>query len=452
MFAALDEAIDTIFYRPAVVGVGLAVIVFQIVVLVMAVGRRRRGAVLPLKLHMIAAAVIAVLPIVAGISVHAARALMFEAVASPSGPSEKAAAISRSLAGQMNTIPLAVSVTVLAVLIWIVASTYTLSASRSDGRASGYAPVALVGVGLFPTALGAVQWNAGLIKSFASMAGISPDDKLAVVSRALVAGRAQLTLYARVSMAAIPILATIAVVLIIVSDRSRAAAPVTTSPRSPRLPLALSVAALVVAALLVLGARPMAAENAMAWPSAPGGGLVFPGGPVTPDLVGPDAAERAPVIFVRRDSLALDGRLREDFESLETDLVTLRNNFGLLHPGDDFNEMALIVAEPGTSIDRLTSTLRAVRSAWYYRPLFAFTKTETLVRPVIGKLERTTVTGARIKVAFTDEKDDEDPGEWKDAVSLRVQAFADYAGFARRLVALRRAGKPVIVKVDRAAR
>ena len=85
--------------------------------------------------------------------------------------------------------------------------------------------------------------------------------------------------------------------------------------------------------------------------------------------------------------------------------------------------------------------------------MFAFAKTETHVRPVLGKLERVTLTGARIKLAFTDDKDDApDPGEWKNAAPLRVQDFADYGAFARRLVeSLRRAGKPVVVKVDRNA-
>ena len=79
-----------------------------------------------------------------------------------------------------------------------------------------------------------------------------------------------------------------------------------------------------------------------------------------------------------------------------------------------------------------------------------FAKTTTVVRPVLGKLERTTATGARIKLAFTDEDDDDydDRGKWKNATPLRVQDFADYGAFARRLVELRRAGQPVVVKVD----
>ena len=81
----------------------LGVVVLQIVVLVMAVRRRRRGAVLPLTVHAIAVAAIAVFPVLAGLSVHAARALMFEAVTSTTlDPSEKSGAVIRSLGGQIT--------------------------------------------------------------------------------------------------------------------------------------------------------------------------------------------------------------------------------------------------------------------------------------------------------------------------------------------------------------
>ena len=176
-------------------------------------------------------------------------------------------------------------------MIWFIGSTYTLSAPRSDGRPRGYPPAALVGVGLVPTAFGALQWCTGMIKSFASVAGLTPDEKLAIVSRALDAGRAELTQYARASMVAIPILAVIAVV-IVVSDRNRDAAPAPPQPHAPPLRLAAAAAALVLAALLVLDARPMTAENAMPWPSTMDPGSHFRGRrrrPISSDPTQPSA-------------------------------------------------------------------------------------------------------------------------------------------------------------------
>jgi hypothetical protein len=41
------------------------------------------------------------------------------------------------------------------------------------------------------------------------------------------------------------------------------------------------------------------------------------------------------------------------------------------------------------------------------------------------------------------------PAEWTASEVLRAVDFADYDAFARRVVALRRAGKPVLIKIER---
>src|SRR5262249_9688640 len=81
----------------------------------------------------------------------------------------------------------------------------------------------------------------------------------------------------------------------------------------------------------------------------------------------------------------------------------------------------------------------------YYRPLFAFTKAEVLLRPVLGRVQRINTSGARVKLAFVEEDDEIGP----DTVQLWVRDFADYGAFARRVVALRKAGKPVLVSINR---
>jgi hypothetical protein len=445
------QTIDDIVYGRAFGALGLTVVVFQAIVLVMAV-RRQRGArgPLSLKAHAIAGGLIALLPLMAGISVHAARTLMFSVYfGNGVDSSEKGSALGQGISAQLSAIPFAVSVTLLALLLWFIGAAFTLSTPRSDGRARGFPPAALVAVGLVPVALGALQWSASIIKTFAGLAGVAPEAKSAILERQLDAARVDLALYARVSMIAIPILALIAGVLIVVRGNSDAVTP--RSPRSARLPLAVTAAVLVFAALLVLQARPTAAENELPWPPTTGSQYVYPGGPPTPDLAGPDAPQRAPVVIVFRDRLTLDGPFAVlDFDDLESKLWTLRTNFRLLHPGDDFDGMALIVADAATPIARLTSVLSAVCGSWYHRPMLAFTAKQTHVRPVFGKLERVVVTGARIRLACADH--DDDPGEWKDAVPVRLQDFADYDSVARRVVELRRAGKPVVVKVERPSR
>jgi hypothetical protein len=453
----MSQMIDDIFYGPVVVGVGLALLAVQLVVLVMAVRRRRRGlAPLPLSRHAVAGVLIAALPIAIGISVHAARASLL-AVFHATGagdPSERATTLSYGLGSQMSALPFAVTVTGLALVLWFIGLAYTLSAPRADGRARGFPPAALVAVGLLPTAFGVLQWSLALITAFASIAGKLPDEKVAIITRVLDTGHAELARYARISMMAIPVLAVIAAAMIVMGARDQAGAP----RRSPRLPLAVSAAAILVAALLVVQARPMAAENDMPWPAPSGGVQMAGGGPPTPDVTGPEPIERAPVVHVYRDRIGLDGTTDEDFESLESKLVTLRNNYRLLHPSETFNGMALIFADPATPSARLTSVLRAVREADYHMPMFGFGRTESLLRPTLGKVERYIVTGAQIRVAYPDgvdefEYDDEaEAARWKQATPLRLQDFADYGAFARKLVELRRAGQPVLVTIDRAPR
>jgi hypothetical protein len=454
LIASLLRSFEDMVYGWIVAGLGFIVLVVQLVVLVIASRRARRAdaAPLPLKVHGVAGATIAAFLIAVGVSVHAARALMFQVFfGNLTDPSEKAVLLSRGMSGQMNAIPFAVSVTLAAALMWLVGMVQTLRASKSDRGARGLPPVVLVSFGLLPVAVGALRWCTGMITSFAGMAGLPPEMKEVIIDRALEAARVELARFATISMVAIPFLAVAAVVLIVVRGHSAGDAPRAAPARSARPPLVISAAALALAAALFLGVRSTVAENELPWPPTTGSQLAFPGGPTTPDLIGPDAPERAPVVALFGDRLMLDAFATPDFEDLEDKLRTLRNNFKLLNPGGDFNEMALLQVDAAAPIPRVKSMLRAVRGAWYYRPLFAFTKTETHVRPVFGKLERDVVTGARIKLAFVDDDDAED-GEWKNAAPLRLEDFADYGAFARRLVELRRAGKPVLVRVERSPR
>ena len=107
-----------------------------------------------------------------------------------------------------------------------------------------------------------------------------------------------------------------------------------------------------------------------------------------------------------------------------------------------------------TPIARLASVLQDRPRHPYPRPMFVFTRTKTHVRPVFGKLEWVVATGVRFRLAYTDHHepdDDDDTAKWKNAVPLRLQDFADYDELARRLVELRRAGKPVLVRIDRSS-
>ena len=451
---ALRGTIDDIFYGPVIVPLGLALILFQLIVLVTAIRRRKPGRPpLSLRLHAIAGLSIVPLPVLFGLSIHAARMTMLAAfTGAGDDPSEKATAIARGMSGQMSALPFATTTITVSLGLWFVGLASTLGAPRPDGRRGSFPPLALVAFGLAPLALGIVNWSTRLIKTFAAMAGVPPEDKGTILEGTLEVARRDLTFYARVATIAIPVLTIAAAVLTLLRDRG--AAPEGdaggAAGRSWRRPV-LAAAALLLAGLLVREARPLAAENAMPWPPNHGNGLSFPSGAPTPDLVGPDEPARAPVVDVFRDRQTLDG-MDADFERLESALGTLRNNFKLLHPDLDFNELALLETDPATPIARVAAVLRAVRGAWYHKPMFVFARKEIYDRPALGRVERVVLTGAQFTVAFSNEEPDEDEAAaWKAAVELKLQDFADYGGFARRLVELRRAGKPVIVKVARHA-
>jgi hypothetical protein len=306
----------------------------------------------------------------------------------------------------------------------------------------------LIAAGLLPLAVGVIRWGIGVNNALAVLAGVDPSMKRAVLEPMLTAARAALVLSARVSMLAIAILAVLAGVSVVRRRRGGAGAP---SRGSARRSIALATAAVALAAWLVFAARPAVAENDLPWPPRTNWALFARRGPTTPDVVGPDAPDRAPLVEVFRDRVAVEGsgvRIRE----LEESLGVLHHNFTLLRPNEAFDGMALIQADRATPIANLASVLSALRGVQYDRPMLLFVATNAQDRPVFGRLDTSFVTGARFKIAYADDADGGDAGDWKNAVQLRLRDFADYGAFARRLVELRAAGKPVLVKVERSDR
>jgi hypothetical protein len=461
---ALGQTIEDIFYGQVIVPYGLALVAFQLIVLVLAVRRRRRaGRPLSVRLHVIAGLSILLMPILIGLSVHAARATMLGVDFNSFGgdPSEKAAALSRGMSGQMSAIPFAVSVIGVALVLWFAGMLSTLSAPETDGRMRSLPPAVLVIAALGPLAVGVLRWSISLVTAFAAMAGMPPEDKPAFMEHSLDAARAELSSSARASMIAIPILAVVALILIRARARGGGGEADAVGKADPwwRRWLLASCAAVLLAALLVIQARPMAAENETPWPPNLGNQLVYPDGPATPDLVGPDTARRGTVVELFRDRIMLDRALVQDFESLELKLGTLRNNYQLLNPGGRYADSALVIVDAQTPRARLIDLLKALRGAWYYHPTLGFVKAETHLRPLLGRIDRTIVTAAQIRLAYSDDEPDaddaddaDDASEWKNAAPLRAQDFADYGELARRVVELRRAGKSVLVYVSRPAR
>jgi len=93
--------------------------------------------------------------------------------------------------------------------------------------------------------------------------------------------------------------------------------------------------------------------------------------PSTPDLVGPDSLEPAPVLVVNERRTELDGRAMTLAE-LDKTLRILANNYRILYPDDPFNGKIIIACAPGTDTRRLGLHLELARAAGYPNPVFLF--------------------------------------------------------------------------------
>ena len=110
---------------------------------------------------------------------------------------------------------------------------------------------------------------------------------------------------------------------------------------------------------------------------------------VSKNIVLPEAThfqdlERAPVLGVSRDSVTLDGRPVADAAELNKEntvdwkitdlhdqLVTLKNNFKLLHPSDNFNGTVIVQADKGVDFKVIKKVMYTCAVAGYNNVNFA---------------------------------------------------------------------------------
>jgi len=443
---SMIESLRQTPYPALLGGVAFGAVALQLLARVVALRDRRRGASGPgsAAVRNSAAAALVGPVVVAGFSVHEARALITNAFAT-ANPAVRADEISRGISGQLNVIPFVLSTTTLGVTLWLVARSIASDTRPPALPARRVPPAALVGLGLVSIAVGGLQWSISMIQSFAALAGKDPETKPATLLRDLDFARRHLELFARMSRWTIVGLGVLAIVLTFASAGDARA--VASAPRNRRLSV-ITIGALLAALALWAAARPLKAENDLPWPTfSPAGDVLMATEPAPPDLTGPDMLHRAPVIQIFADRLLLDGfevslePSETSFRTLGDMLGTLRINFQLLRPGTPFDGVAVIVVGRQSPPARLTSVLRAVHGADYTHPIFAFPRKESTVRPAFGTLTRILATGAQVTLA----------GPYDEAAGgediLRPESFADFDALARRLVALRQSGHAVTVKL-----
>lgn len=385
-----------------------------------------------------AAASTGVVLAMAGLSVHYARQMFLSAFAG-GDPSVRAAAVSMGISGQFNAIPMLTSSLGLLLSLWVWGLKLEHDA-RDVGRPQSFPWLALLIAGFLPLGFGVLRWTTMIVQGFAGMAGLPGDEKADLLARTLDASRGPLATLGLVSLAALAGLTVLIAVL-----TARAPAPGRASGRE----LVVSVAALSLAVVVFVAARPLKAENDLPWPPGVNGEVLNVVEPPTPALEGPDAVERAPVVQVFRDGLRLDERVVTRDE-LRDALVTLRSNYRLLHPEDGFVGQVVFVGDAALPVSQVLSVFKDLAATGYPHPLLTFTRPETLQRPVFGPLRRVLSSAARLSlVDGYDVEARDDPKGGAQGTLVRAQDFQTYDALARRVVDLRRAGQQVVINVGK---
>jgi len=143
----------------------------------------------------------------------------------------------------------------------------------------------------------------------------------------------------------------------------------------------------------------------------------------TPELEGPDALVRAPVIVMSPDRLELDGQPMAPGQ-LEKTLATLKSNYEMLQPGTPFNGLVLLACAPETPTQRVADSLREALAAGYPNLLFAF------LREIPGS---GTSTGTGLRASM------QPAGKAKPAAStIALTAHRDCAELAKALIQARK--------------
>jgi hypothetical protein len=312
-------------------------------------------------------------------------------------------------------------------------------------------------LGLGPIARAEFQAVLHKIRMFAAetTAAGPIEDKGALMSRALDEASALLDQSLLFARGGVAVAALVAAMLAWRFSPARARARLL--GREPALEARRSVfgsiaacAAIAVAAAAFVAARPLRRENQLPWPPYDGGDRLMLT-VSTPDLDGPDTLERAPVIHLTPQNVALDGR-EVDAETLEAILGTLRHNYGLLQPDVPFSGRVIVICQIDTPIERVSVALRSARRSGSSQPMFVFLRRQVTDRPLFGHRWRNVARAARA-TAVEDRRDAE-----SGATIISTAKFATCAALSQEIVAARRAGRdapscspPPTRRPDRAA-
>jgi len=162
--------------------------------------------------------------------------------------------------------------------------------------------------------------------------------------------------------------------------------------------------------------------------------------PRTPQLVGPDQFEPAPVLVLTKGRVELDGNPMTP-DQFEKTLVTLANNYKLLHPAETFNGKVIVACEPEVDAPRLAEFLGRANKADFPNAMFLFVIVATGegANPAKDKL---TAANAEIVTRPT-------IGARPPTITLKLAKYADCLSLSKDLVAHRLQNESVLVDTSR---
>jgi len=306
----------------------------------------------------------------------------------------------------------------------IAAGLHAGAALKLPTRPFMIATLIVAGAGFAPLLLGALRYATQMTHVLSGVAGVDPEMKAMMVTKGIeetVEAFDRAVLFGAVCQVGALIFA-----IVTVAGSHFRALPTRIHWRSP-------VICAIAAAVLYLAAAPLRAEVNAPWPPSVCAALTINHLP-TPDVDGPDAIPHAEVVSVSNTALLGDGAPR-DLGAWHDAIVTMRNNYRLLHPADLVDESLVVVCPPDTKTERLVGVLRVAQQTQYRRPAFAFGKEMIIRRPLMGDLRRWQWTAAKALI----------PGVGPETPApIQTLTLADYPtcdAVARAAAALRRAGK-----------
>jgi hypothetical protein len=403
-----------------VLGATAVIVAGEIVLLVIAVRRPR-----PAVWFAVAAAAGPVL--LAGLtaaSIHVGHETLLRGIAGTK-PGENVAIVVAGLEGFMNAQALAPFL--LGPVLGLAAVAASLHASAALGVAARpvvTASVLFVGAGIAPFLWGALSYDAQTITLLAGVAGVDVALKALMIDKGLEETSGLLDRGAMIGVFGFGVALVAGIV---------GAVRAGVRPGAHRISWWAPALCATAAAGLFVAAEPLRAENTTPWPPSAGAGLTN-NVVATPDVDGSDQVPLAEVVAVTNDVTLLDGWPRNSTELRET-LVTMRNNYVLLHQGEDPDENLVIVCAPDTRTERLIEVLQWAKVTQYRRPAFAFGKRSTIERPSMGAVPRWRWTAARALIPGVG------PERPTPVVTLTVDDYPTCDGVARAVAALRRGGK-----------